>query len=386
MSGWLSRAKEALSGRAVEIAPEPIELACPCGRKVEAVRRASFQRVLCKGCGEPFFLLPIDVYPRPVLKRVRQAKPAKASPVAKSATTPKGSTAAEAAMPRAAIDLMAPIRRVAQAARKQITPLRVIVVCLVSVLGLTGWWQLHRAARSRAEVDFKAAVEAGEAALQKKDLVNALQEFGRAASAADVLQRRDAAAEQARQRQRELTAVTSLLSRSLPEIMELARTTKQTAGPPAAESEFASIHAGRWLVLQTEVTLPRDNATPAWEQRIQVGEDVLLLTASLPAFQKIQPASASLPPAVPGNDAAPAVTVPSSDSGLREVIFAAQVESLRWDAAQSAWVLTLAPQSGFLWASFDLLVEAGLSPDELRTEDQLKQLLHEQSRWIGVTP
>ena len=106
MSSWLSRAKEALSGREAEVAPEPIELACPCGRKVEAARRSEFQRVLCTGCGEPFFLLPLDVYPRPVMK-IRKVKPSKSAETTKSNSSGKSAAPAEAAPERTGIDLQA---------------------------------------------------------------------------------------------------------------------------------------------------------------------------------------------------------------------------------------------------------------------------------------
>ena len=73
-----------------------------------------------------------------------------------------------------------------------------------------------------------------------------------------------------------------------------------------------------------------------------------------------------------------------NDLGQREVLFAAQVESLKWDAAQSVWVLTLKPSSGCLWTNYDLLQPTGLQPDELRSEPQLRSLLLEQGRWIGA--
>ena len=392
MSGWLSRAKDALSGHAAESVPDPIELACPCGRKIEALRRKSFQRVLCKGCGESFFVLPRDVYPRLVLKKVRKVKPAKASTSAESAAAPKNDRPTEAAPARPAIDLVAGWQRAISAVRRQFTPLRLIVLSLLTVIGLTGWWQWNRAARSRAEVDFTAALEAGQAALQKKEFSAAAQEFGRATHAVDLLQRTDAPAQQARQRYRELTAINSLLQRSLSELLEAARTAKQTGGPAAAESEFAHLHAGRWIVVQTEITPP---ATPGgsltpWEQRVQTDDGVLLLTTTLSAFAKVPlnaPAAGQAPPNVLLVNA----PLPTDNLGLREIIFAAQVQSLRClSPEQSVWIVTLNPQTGFLWSDYDLLLETGLARDEARTEDevrieaQLKALLTEQSRWIGV--
>lgn len=387
MSSWLSRAKEALSGREAVVAPEPIEFACPCGRKVGAARCSTFQRVLCQGCGEPFFLLPLDVYPRPVMK-VRKVKPSKTAEPSQSKSSGKPAAPAEAAPVRPAIDLQARRQEVTTKVRAQFTPLRLIVLSLLAVIGLTGWWQWNRAARSSADVDFKTATAAGMEALRKPDFVEAAQHFGRAAAAADLLKRTDVAAEQARQRFRQLTALNSLLTRSLFEVVESARATRLRENVLAAESEFANLHAGRWVVLQSEVIPPADSATPKtvlWEQRIQIFDEPLFLVASLPVFSKVQ-ATSPLPAATPD---APAANAPPdvsalNDLGQREVTFAAQVESLKWDAEKAAWVLTLKAPSGFLWTDYDLLLAAGLPPDELHSEAQLRAMLTEQSRWIGA--
>lgn len=383
MSGWLSRAKEALSGREAEVPPEPVEIACPCGRKVEATRRPTFQRVLCKGCGEPFFLLPLDVYPRPVMK-VRKVKPPKTAETTKTKSSGKSATATAEAPATPRIDLHAELATALTKVRTQFTPLRIIVLSLLAVIGLTGWWQWDRSARSSAEVDFKTATEAGMAALQKPDWIEAAQHFGRAAAAADLLHRTDAPAEQARQRFRQLTALNSMLTRSLLELIEAAKATRLRENALAAESEFANLHAGRWLVLQSEITplaAPATSPGVLWEQRIQLFDESLILTASLPVFAKVQ-ATSSVPAATP--DAPPVVMPAVNDLGQREIVFAAQVESLKWDVEKTAWVLTLKSSTGFLWTDYDLLLVAGLPPDELHTEARLRAMLLEQSRWIGA--
>lgn len=394
MSGWLARAKEALSGREADAAPELLEIACPCGRKVEATRRRDFQRVLCKGCGEPFFLLPLDVFPRPVMK-VRKVKPPKVAPSKKAKSSEKSvvETAPETARDQPGLDLQTELIALLVKVRGKLTPLRMIVLSLVAVLALTGWWQWNLAARSHAEVDFKSATEAGSAALQKSDFLEAAQHFGRAAEAADVLGRTDVAAEQARQRYRQLTAINSLLGRSLTEVIEAATNTRRSEDAAAAESEFANLHSGRWLVLQSEIT-PRGSAAtsqnPAWEQRMQFGEETLWLTAALPVFAKVQAgaaaasASATNPDASSPANVATASPTPLNDLGQHPILFAAQAESLKWDAQKSAWTLKLKSASGFLWTDYDLLLAVGIAPDELWTEGQLRGLLLEQSRWIGA--
>ncbi len=399
MSGWLSRAKGAFGGREAEISPEPIEIACPCGRKVEATRRRDFQRVLCKNCGEPFFLLPLDVYPRPVMK-VRKVKPPKhdlkkTKSAAGTKSSPAQPDAQTATAPtRPSIDLRKDLSVVGGRVRRQFTPLRLMVLSLLAVIGLTGWWQWTRAARSGAELEFKTVTEAGLAAIQKMDFVEAAQQYARAAHAADLLQRHDVPAEQARQSFRQLTAINSLMNRSLVELLEAAKDRRKKGEVAAVESEFASLHAGRWVVLHSEVTPASDSSDPAtaslWEQRVQIEGEVLVLTGSLSIFAKVL---APRPPLVApdgiaaanGNevpDAQPQLAL--NDLGQREVLFAAQVESLKWNATQSVWVLTLKSSSGCLWTDYDLLLATGFLPDELRNEQQLRTLLLEQSRWIGA--
>ena len=405
MSDWLSRAKSALSGHAAETIPVPIELPCPCGRKIEAVRRESFQRVLCKGCGEPFFVLPLDVYPRPVLKKVRPAKVSKTPTAAKPTDTPAEAATAATVMARPAIDLSASRRNLAQAVRRRWTPLRLIVLSLLTVIGLTGWWQYNRAARGQAEIDFQTRLEAGQAALQKKDYVAAAQEFGKCVAAVNLLKRKDVAAEQARQRHRELMAINAPLQRSFGDLLKAAEETKKSDSAATAEAEFAVSHAGRWIVLQTQITpsAASGDALPEWEQSLPFQEGVLLLTGKFPSVpasggrqppdasearsqksevrgQKSDEANGHQPP-----DASEPLNAPNNDLEGREVIFAAQIQSLHWDAQKSVWEIRLNPQSGFLWSDYDLLLATGLVPDELRTEAQLKVLLTQQSHWIGVS-
>ena len=389
MSSWLTRAKEALSGREAEAPLESIEIACPCGRHFEAARRRAFQRVLCKTCGEPFFLLPIDVYPRPVMK-VRKVKPPKSVEPTKSKPIGKSTTASESAPfsppVTARIDVQAQSAATVAKVRTQFTPLRLIVLSLLAVVGLTGWWQWDRAARTSAVIDFKTATEAGMAALEKANFVEAAQHFRVAADAVDRLQRTDPAAEQARQKFRQLTALNSLLTRSLSELIEAARATRLRDNVLAAESEFANLHAGRWLVLQGDVTPPTSppaSSAVLWEQQIQIFDEPLILTASSPVFSKIQAAS-SLPAATSDAQAESSTASVLNDLGQCEILFAAQVESLKWNVEKAAWVLTLKSSSGFLWTDYDLLIVAGLPPDELHTEVRLRAMLTEQSRWIGA--
>ena len=396
MSNWLSRAKEALSGREAQVVSEPIEIACPCGRSIEAIRRPTFQRVLCKRCGEAFFLLPADVYPRPVMK-VRKVKPTK--PVEQTASkssgksAPVSATAPETAVApaKARIDVSAQGRAAVDKVRTQFTPLRLIALSLLTVVVVTGWWQWNRSARAAAEINFKAANEAGLSAMKKQEFVEAAQQFGRAAAAADVLRRTDAPAEQARQRVRQLTALNALLNRSLFEVIESARATRLRENALAAQSEFANLHAGRWVVLQSDIVPHSEaggSAVAVWEQQILIFDEPLILTGNLPVFSKI-PAASAVAGALPNADAVPAeaqspIATALNDLGQREVFFAAQVESLKWSDEKSAWVLTLKSSSAFLWSDYDLLQAAGLPPDELHTEAQLRAMLAEQSRWVGA--
>ena len=402
MSSWLSRAKDALSGRPASVVGEPVEVVCPCGRSIEAERRSTFQRVLCKACGEAFFLLPADVYPRPVMK-VRKVKPIKPTETIKpteqtsSKTSAKSAsvsaTASETAVvpARAVIERPAELLMIVGKVRGTFTPLRLMALSLLTVVGLTGWWQWNRSARAAAEIEFKRATEAGMTAMQKPDFVDAAQQFGRAAAAADVLRRTDAVAEQARQRFRQFTALNSLLTRSLFELIESARATRQRENAAAVQSEFANLHAGRWLVLQSEVTPHAEtNGSKAavWEQQVLIFDEPVILTGNLPVFSKV-PATALLPSTPANADAAQDETSaqnvsPLNDLGQREVFFAAQAESLQWNADRSAWVLTLKSSSCFLWTDYDLLLTAGLPPDELHSEARLRAMLAEQSRWIGA--
>ncbi len=371
MSDWMARAKGLFGQAQAEPEPEPVEIACPCGGSLEAMRRESFQRVLCKNCGEAFFLLPLDVYPRPVMKvRIVPGPRRKAA-----AETPKPNETqapATTAIPtRPLIDSRAVWNSIRQRIARQFTALRMVVVSLLLVIALTGWWQWQRSAQASAEITFKQAWDAGQAAVAKQDWLAAQSEFDRVAKAANVLERSDSQAEEARQWQREFTAVNWLLTNSLAELFDDLRTRRQKETTAAAESAFPGLFSGRWIVLQTEMTpatKPSDSID--WEQPLLFETEGLLLVGQFPAFAKVPP---------------PQVDASGPAAETREVIFAAKLDSVRWDAARSLWVVRLSGSSCFLWSHYDALLAAGLPPDELRSELQLKSLLSEQSKWIGIS-
>src|SRR4051794_29154605 len=80
----LDRAKALFLKRASSTpAAEPYSLRCPCGRKVEGLRRADAQTVACENCGAAVFVLPVNSLPIPGLaKRTKGLRGARSEPIA----------------------------------------------------------------------------------------------------------------------------------------------------------------------------------------------------------------------------------------------------------------------------------------------------------------
>ena len=77
--------------------------------------------------------------------------------------------------------------------------------------------------------------------------------------------------------------------------------------------EFANLHAGRWVVLQSDI-IPHPeaggSAVAVWEQQILIFDEPLILTGNLPVFSKI-PAASAVPSASPNADVAPPEAQPT---------------------------------------------------------------------------
>lgn len=264
--------------------------------------------------------------------------------------------------------------------KAQITPFRLVIVGILVVVAATGYWVMQRNAAERAEITLRTAAEAGYAALDAGDFVTASREFQRACDALAVLRRDDEKATKLRQMLRESIAASHLLSKPLFEVFnELPKVSHRD--PAHWQDEFRRDYADQWLVLDTSIirnghrpTLGGEPAEEPSDSKSQSHERVIvdypLVVGGKPAIIEME-----------------GTLFDRLDQGPepKRVVFAAQLEGgyLRKESPQS-WVVTLRGETAFLWSNFDNYRAIGFEFSADRTEQQIRQILQDQSRLMGI--
>ncbi len=374
MPDWLRKASKTLA-RSAPKKPEPFEIPCQCGQTVRGMRQVHAQRVVCGDCSEPSFVLPLDVYPQPKPKKKhRKRKPTKRQTFAKTKSAVKnvGPVLRKHALAQArkvGDKTAAASRRASKRVRSTFTPFRLVMLCMLAVISSTGYWVFESGKREQAELRLKAAKERGFAALHERKFITAEQEFRTASEALDRLGRDDAPARKVRQMWRETTVLTNLVDASPLEIIAQAER-KIRADPTDWAEHFESHYAGRWIVLQT--TLSRAAAPRATDAEHNTNTVI------------------DLPPFLEGRQIdfqghLAALEQLAIGAEPRHVIFAAQLGTCRLEPAESPrCVISLRSQSAFFWSDFENYRALGFREDEFHTEEEIRQLLDEQSRSMGI--
>ena len=366
MAGWLSRATDAFRKEAAP-APEPYEVGCDCGGRVAGERSRTAQRPPCPSCGRLIFVLPTNVYPRPVKPDSKKAAPQSAT--AKSAakhraslpefTVPKPPSSAKPKVEQNEAASRGDRSGIATEAReKRLTPFRLTVLAMVVVCGLTGWglWHRHRVESAKSIV--AKATEAGMQALQDRDFSTAARELERARQAVDLLKRTDAEAQAVRLLCREAIAASGLAHDSL---FELLRKSMVEIKPEDQEAtQFNRLYRGAWVLFDTTVLVPEDSQQPC--------------TLDMPVFYRGQLVRIEV------NFTTLRQAAGQAHSGEpARVIFAAQLERLTPSAApQSPAVLTLKDQSAFLWTNYDNYAALGYHEERAEELKATRALLEHQ--------
>jgi hypothetical protein len=372
MAKWLTDAVAAWRGQTAR-EPQKFAVRCSCGQTVSGVRAESNQTVSCPGCKATLFILSNCVYPLPRAPKPRH-QASQAAPAPEKREPPRTVTKSHSRRSGPAMEAPAERRRPPAVersepspfgrapARKTVTPLRVVLLGLASVLVVTTWWLIHLNALTRAEQNLKDAVKSGEEALLEEDLDEAAQQFQRAQAALATLHLDDARSRFVRQTAHELTALTQLASRALHNIATDAAEF-QTGGRNSDWPEtFRNTYRDTWIVLDATVTRLSNseaNAQYAIEFPIASGTVAARVVGNLKVFEHL--------PAKPTS---------------QRVIFAAQLADCRREAgSENGWEFLLKEETAFLWCTsknFRLLTGAIDAETEKRLADQ--------SRWLGVEP
>lgn len=360
---------------------ESCEITCWCGRILRGRRLPRFQRLECASCAEVLFVLPLDAYPATSsTKTVRGSDPSQArnrqdansTAALERATNDAPSTPDDEGPdspqkpPEVRPDRIEAPTVIAGSPggrlRSLLTPLRVVTVSIVTVLVLTIWWMIHRAALETAERDFRDYSESGLAALKEGRFAAARDDLTRAVQAAAVLERNDRPARLVRQRLREATAAANLIAEPLVLLCE--RIERDPAGGGDGwRQQFEDDFLDRWVVLFTSLTTGASGTSDT------AGIEFSLFIDGRPVR-------------IEGADVLWEKLADSNTS--RRAAFAARLAGLRRDADE--WILAVEPSSVFLWTDLQTYRLLGLAPAESFVSNTLNAPDDEQAgEEIGIS-
>ncbi len=383
MSAWREKIEQLVKRRGTD-EPEPFGLTCPCGATVEGFRAERHQRVICRQCGEVFYVLPRNVYPPPQRRKKKQPPSAVAQEWLTSTATAV-QTVSRSAVERVTGKVRSTVRSFFEWARSLLTPVRVVILGVVVVVVATGWW-VHRSRQlEQAAVVLKEATEEGERALRSGDVFTAWKAFDQAAQAVDTLGRDDQLARRVRQLARETEAANNLCPKTLVELLEEADQVCRRRGAEAWKSVMGKYYRGTWVVLQTRVRRRRPEGSSSETESPSFDLDCPLVVAgrpvqfdgSLPVLERLDWSKKS------GTSGAKADKRSAAPDDARQVILAVQLDQCWLERGRPGkWVVRCEPRSAFLWTDYATLRLAGLTPNSPQDEQRVKQILAEQERLV----
>lgn len=196
----LQRMKARLAGEADASLEIAFELVCECGQSIRGVRRTTSIQKQCEQCGETLFVLPMNVYPatksvaseviggsfadrlKVVVGELLPSRKSKSSKADQSGEKSSKADTVEVAAtgehteqavvaPKLRRKLTLPKIDVKAVLRKTFTPFRMVILGIISVVGLTGYWMIQQQAQEAAQQVWLQATDEIESLLQDGKLV-----------------------------------------------------------------------------------------------------------------------------------------------------------------------------------------------------------------------
>ncbi|MCH7990561.1 MAG: hypothetical protein IID46_15580 [Planctomycetes bacterium] len=248
--------------------------------------------------------------------------------------------------------------------KRVVTPFRLVILGAFIIVAATVFAKLKSNRQDGAEWELKIAVGNAEAALKKGDFSTSAKEYQKACAALDVLKRNDAQEKTIRQRYKESTAAGNLLADSLFEILnKLSKEIDSDSARP--QIFFETSHTNRWIVMETIVEKMEDrngHSRIAIDFPFEIDGRPVEFEANLTAFEKLP-----------------------VDRKEQEVIFAAQLQRVQLQGAEHPyWMITLQPETAFLWTDYETFQAMGFEHEDTENESETRELLAEQSRLLRM--
>jgi hypothetical protein len=365
MAGWLNKASNVFRRTAPDV-EHPFAVPCECGLIHRGMRRNRSQKIVCRECGAPRFILPKDVYPAPRDRPKEPPPPPAALPVlnpVKESPGKRGKPApvrSEKLNPKTARDA-APEFFVVPARSRLITPFRVVVLSITAVALVTSFFVVQKVRRDAASTALREATDNAWAAVENGDWGKAREQFELAVRAVSTLGRRDSAARRLESGLRESRAIEQLCAKSLLEI--LAEADSMSADQDKWKRHFVTHYEGRWLVFDGPVALKNEGWQVSFP--VQIGKRkrpvrVVIKSSGLDAVKESE--------------------------AERGVILAARLSSVEPSEKKDSWNVAFEPESAFLWSLPETFSALGIDGGEFRPPAQTEELLATQAERNGIQP
>ncbi len=385
MSNWISKATHAFQGDDSS-SSQTFELWCDCGQKHAGVRRAKWQRIVCRACGGSLFVLQRDPYPPPKERpepRISKA-PVEELEEESLGTVPPVDEYEIPEPPRrepppprqqAAVDRRPPPRTPTPlvaapslAPRKSHggfwKPFRVSMAVIALLGAVTGFLMYQSSQRSAAERALKDSIDKIKDSILNGEWIEARNQLAIAVKAVDRLGRDDDDALRFRQQLRETTAMTGLLSQPLSDLLTEADQA-QSAGDTAL-STFQYKVKGQWLFIEGQAQpMLSDKKSARVQYRIPL--PLTIGAGSLPVEVVIVSAE---------------LTRLRVKSESESVILAVQIQAIQLSEDQSTWQIVAEPESAVLWAYRQTYQGIGYTAAEA---ESVAETLASQAKSLGVS-
>jgi len=426
MSGWFSKPGGSVFKTEVPDAPQPYIIRCyNCGEEQRGLRQTESQRIVCKICATPLFILPRDAYPvpaakttpevtsgtaetfavleeedpvslqreefRPVRRRRKEKRPVKQkhdkkSPVPgalptlselrqriRDAEKPRRVELAEAVpeKPSPLDGVGTALGEMGRGARREFvrfwSPFRILALVVVVVMFFTGAWTVRQSLLANAVKIAQQEGELGLAAVEAEDWVKARDHLQRAAAALDRLGRTDAEAQTIRQYARETQAQFGLCDLSIEELLTKAQAELQDRGQKEArKNQLLMGYQGDWMVIEGLVKDVGKGNSRSRNYEIQLpagphGQPVMI-RVNFPVLRELIP-----------------------QDGQKSLLLAGEIQDIEFTKT-GQWMVTLNPNSGFLWTHLNTYRALGFEFNPLKTQAVVEEELQIQARAMGVPP
>ena len=385
MSNWISKAANAFKGDDSS-SSQTFELWCDCGQKHAGVRRAKWQRIVCRACGGSLFVLQRDPYPPPKERaepRVSSSMEDAAVPEEEEETSSPIDEYEVPEPPRRETSRPKPLAAVDERPKRTLPPLVAapslspaksnggfwkpfrIIMAVIALLGaVTGFMLYQSSQRSSAERALKDSIDQIKDAILHGEWVEARNQLSIAVKSVDRLGRDDDDAHRFRQQLRETTAMTSLLSQPLSDLLIEADKAKASGETELATFQFKA--QGQWLFIEGQAE-PMLSAKKTSRVQYRIPLPFTVGAENLPVEVVIVSSELSR-------------LLAKSES--ESVVVAVQVQAIQPSEDQKSWQIVAEPESTVLWASRQMYLGIGYTAEEA---EGVAATLARQAKSLGVT-